>query len=63
MASDAAGPKGWLRRCADATNAREAWLALGVVFLVLGLMSRSTAYFAIGAVFLAVGFARLRPAE
>jgi len=54
---DAVGLKGWLKRCAAATNTREVWVAIGVVFLVLGLMG-SRVYLGIGAAFLAIGLAR-----
>ncbi len=55
---DTVGLKGWLKHCSAATNTREAWVAIGVVFLVLGMSSQSGAYLGIGAAFLAFGFAR-----
>jgi hypothetical protein len=36
MADAIDGLKGWLKRCSAATNTREVWTAIGVVFLVLG---------------------------
>ena len=52
------GLQGWLKRCSATTNTREAWVAIGVVFLVLGMTGQSGAYLGIGAAFLAIGFAR-----
>ena len=60
MPEDPVGLGGWLKRCSAATNTREVWVAIGVVFLVLGLMGKSGAYLGIGAAFLAIGFTRKR---
>lgn len=58
MPKDAVGLEGWLKRCSAATNTREVWVAIGAVFLVLGLMGPSGAYLGIGAAFLAIGLTR-----
>ena len=58
MPEDAVGLGGWLKRCSAATNTREVWLVIGVVFFVLGLMRQSGPYLGIGAAFLAIGFTR-----
>ena len=51
---------GLLKRCSAATNTREVWFALGITFLILGLMRPSGAFIGLGAAFLAIGITRKR---
>jgi hypothetical protein len=60
VTDDVVGVKGWLKKCSAVTNTRDVWVAIGVVFLVLGFMGKTTAYLAVGAVFLVIGFVRGR---
>jgi hypothetical protein len=57
MADFKRGLKGLFRRCTATTKTSEVWVAVGVVFLVLGVMG-SGAYLGLGAAFLAIGLAR-----
>lgn len=58
MADFNGGLKGLFRRCTATTTTSEVWVAVGVVFFVLGVMGYSGAYVGLGAAFLAIGFAR-----
>ena len=50
------GIKGLLKRCREASRGSSGtWIALGTVFLVLGISSHATPYLGIGAAFLAIG--------
>ena len=60
MADVNGGLKGMFARCSAATNTSEVWAASGVVFLALGIMGYSVAFFVIGAAFLAIALTRRR---
>jgi hypothetical protein len=60
MTSGRSNVGGFWKRCSAATNTREAWLALGITFLVLGFLRPSGAFIGLGAAFLAIGAVRKR---
>ena len=49
-----------LMRCSAATDTGEAWLAVGIVFLTLGVARPSGGFIGLGAAFLALAVARRR---
>ena len=60
MTNGSSGVHHWLKRCSAATDTGEAWLALGIVFLTLGVARPSGGFIGLGAAFLVLGVARRR---
>jgi hypothetical protein len=60
MTNRSSGIHQWLKRCSAATDTGGAWLALGIVFLTLGIARPSGGFIGLGAVFLALAVARRR---
>ena len=58
MADLSGGLRKMFRRCTASTSGNDAWVALGVVFFVLGVMGYSSAFVGVGVAFLAIGLAR-----
>ena len=60
MNTQPGGIKGLLKRCRDVSTPNAMpWIAIGIVFLALGMSGRSS-YLALGIVFLAIGLAFAR---
>jgi hypothetical protein len=60
MTNGSSGIKRWLTRCSAATDTGDAWLALGITFLVLGVARPSGGFIGVGVAFLALGIAKRR---
>jgi hypothetical protein len=52
--------KGFLQHCADAARGGSVWLAVGIVFFVLGMSRPSGAFIGLGAAFIAIAITRKR---